>query len=337
MLLLRYDTQHIRAFQKDSSSIKFSHFQDDLLPLAPTLFAKSTSIKITSKQIDHCLSFLQREIYKINISYQNGELTITTPHKQKTLSVAHTNYWGNLFIEQTKNFSISNYFNVNHQGQFIMEEFLKEFDISLSPKTLHIHYTDEFFFIPFEFVYKYFYVKIFLPSPNNPTPSPIKDVSILHDPNLELALDESLYTVQLLEKRNLHLTKNNTPDLALISAHGIIDNNHSLLENPTTQSLTTYLSPKIIVFNSCILAQQPQGIIQHFLDQGTIVIASPFYTLCEKTIFSPLLRFITDTKSIWIAFCMLRIFYPNIYQYFRIYFPMGLRPVRRGKLLLLDR
>ncbi len=338
MLLLTYDTQHIRVLEKNSSSFEFSHFQDELLPLAPTLFDNSTSIKIAQKQIDHCISFLQREIYKINISYKNGELTITTPHKQKTLSPAHTNYWSNLFIEQTKNFSVSNYFELTHQGQFIMEEFLKEFDISLSPKILHIHYIDEFFFIPFEFVYKYFYVKIFLPSTNNPTPSPIKDVSILYDPNLELAQDESLYTIYLLlEKRNLHLTKNNTPDLALISAHGTIDNNISKLENPETQSQTTYLSPKIIVFNSCLLAQQPQGIIQHFLDQGTIVIASPFYTLCEKTIFSPLLRFITDTKSIWTAFCMLRIFYPNIYQYFRIYFPMGLRPVRRGKLLLLDR
>ncbi len=321
MLLLRYDTKHIRAFKKDISSIKFSHFQDDLLPLAPTLFAKSSSIKITPKQIDCCVSFLQREIYKINISYQNHSLTVTTPHKQTTLSPAHTNYWRNLFTTQTQDFSIYNYFNVRHQGQFIMEEFLKEFDISLSPKILHVHYIDEFFFIPFEFVYKHFYVKIFLPSTNNPTPSPIKNVTILYDPNLELSLDESVYTTQLLEKRNLLLIKNNTPDLALISAHGTINNHTSKLENPEIHSLTTYLTPKIIVFNSCILAQQPHGIIQHFLNQGTIVITSPFYTLCEKTIFSPLLRFITDTKSIWTTFCMLRIFYPNIYQYFRIYFP----------------
>ncbi len=332
MLLLSYDTRHIRVMDRNTP-VEFSHFQDDLLPLAPTLFAKSASIKITQKQIDHCLSFLQREIYKISISYKNNELTITTPHKQKTLSSAHTKYWENLFIEQTKSFSISNYFGITHQGTFIMEEFLKEFDIPLSPKILHIHYIDEFFFIPFEFVYKYFYVKIFLPSQNNPTPSPIQNISILHDPNLELSIDESLKSFKvLLEKRFFRLVKNNTPDLALISAHGIIDNNISRLENTETQSQTTYLSPKVIVFNSCILAQQPHGVIQHFLDQGTIVIASPFYTLCEKTIFLPLLRFVTDTKSIWIAFCMLRVFYPNIYQYFRIYFPQGLRPVSQSVL-----
>ncbi|MGL5956331.1 MAG: hypothetical protein ACRC0X_06990, partial [Brevinema sp.] len=55
--------------------------------------------------------------------------------------------------------------------------------------------------------------------------------------------------------------------------------------------------------------------------KGSIVIASPFYTLCEKTIFGPLLRFLNNSSHIWTAFCLLKIFYPKIYKYFRIYFP----------------
>ncbi|MGL4676984.1 MAG: hypothetical protein ACRCWI_04890 [Brevinema sp.] len=328
MNLLRYDTRHIRVFQENLSFIKFSHFQDELLPIADSLFAQSSSIKITPKQIQNCFPLLElNQAYLITIYHKNNDLLfdIQTPNfsHQYSLSKADQQYWSHLFSEQIEIFSRSDYLGIVHQGQSIMESFFEQLGIPLPsiPTILEISYRENFYFIPFEFLYPYFFVKVFIVSKTGLLlPKMIHSTSIMFDPNLELAYEESLYILKLLEKRSLQLN-NKKAELLLVSAHGATSEGRSYLENQTLESLIIELSPHIVIFNSCVLARQPQGIIQHFIDKGTIVIASPFYTLCKKTIFAPILRFITNSGNTWTAFCLLKIFYPKIYKYFRIYFP----------------
>jgi hypothetical protein len=165
-------------------------------------------------------------------------------------------------------------------------------------------------------------VKQYIHSSINAQIARIHRAAIMYDPDLDLSKEESLYTLKLLEKRAYILDQHN-PDLVLVSAHGMIDQDKSYLVNKVLESLVLEKSPKVIIFNSCLLAQCPQGIIQNFLDKGCVVIASPFYTLCNKTIFGPLLRFLNDSSgdSVWKALMILKIFYPRIYRYFRIYIP----------------
>ncbi|MGL5956368.1 MAG: hypothetical protein ACRC0X_07185, partial [Brevinema sp.] len=319
MYLLRYDNRHIRVFQNHKNFIKFSHFQDELIPITDSLFAQSSSIKISSSQIQRCFALLETtDPYLITIYYQQEELLfdIHTPNfsVKQSLSKIQQQYWSHLFFQQTKNFAQFDYLGIAHQGQFIMERFFEELQIPI-PKTLtilEISYPEDFYFIPFEFLYNYFFVKIFITAKQETlSPKMIQTVSIMFDPDLELAYEESFSILKLLEKRAFRLD-HKTADLLLVSAHGAINHTLSYLENQTLESLITEFSPHLVIFNSCELAYQPSGIIQHFLDKGSIVIASPFYTLCEKTIFGPLLRFLNNSSHIWTAFCLLKIFYPKI-------------------------
>lgn len=334
MNLLKYDTRHIRAFQYQKPFIQFSHLQDNLLPLANILFASSASLKINNSQLQQCIhliSLLEKPSYTITITYKNNILEIfyQTPcgfNSTHSFSSENLELWHKEFTNAIKEFSLAQLYNTKYSGKTIMEQFFKELSIELpsSMQILTVNYTNEFFFIPFEFLYRYYYITINLPSEgsNSKEIELIKNIAIMYDPDLELAQEESLYMFKLLEKRGF-VFNNQQPDVALISAHGQIVNHKSMLQNTTLQELTHEINPQLIIFNTCLIGQQNSGIIQEFINKKTITIASPFFTLCSKTIFSPLLRFLTNTstQSITIAFWILKIFYPNIYQYFRIYIP----------------
>ena len=329
--LLKYDTQHIRVFSHDEQFIKLSHYEDEFLMIADCLFAQSATLKVSDKQMQEChdlVNALKKQQYRMVINYDNTHLSFSVSYLENHYEYSFTEEqiicWQELFIESTKSFATADNFNLPHHGKKTMILFFEELQIPIpsSLTVLEVYYTNQFFCIPFEFLYGVFMVKQYIPSSIDTELSKIHRVAIMYDPDLELSKEESLNTLKLLEKRAYILDQHN-PDLVLVSAHGMIDQDKSYLVNDVLESLVLEKSPKVIIFNSCLLAQCPQGIIQNFLDKGCVVIASPFYTLCNKTIFGPLLRFLNDSSgdSVWKALMMLKIFYPRIYRYFRIYIP----------------
>lgn len=329
--LLKYDTQHIRVFSHDDQFMKLSHYEDDFLMIADCLFAQSATLKVSDKQIQQChdlVNALQIPHYRIVINYDNTHLNFSVSYLENHYEYSFTEEqiicWKELFAESTRSFATADNFDLPHHGKKIMILFFKELQISIpsSLTVLEVYYPNQFFFIPFEFLYSIFMVKQYINSSINVQSSEIDRVAIMYDPDLELSKEESLYTLKLLEKRSYRLDQQD-PDLILVSAHGMIDQSKSFLVNDVLESLVEERLPKVIVFNSCLLAQCPQGVIQTFLDKGCVVIASPFYTLCNKTIFGPLLRFLNNSSGdgVWKTLILLKVFYPRIYIYFRIYIP----------------
>ncbi len=329
--LLKYDTQHVRVFNRDNQFMKFSHYEDRLLVIADSLFAQSSTLKVSDKNIQQChdlIDSLENNHYYMVINYDNTHLSFTISyeknHYEYVLTQKQLIYWQELFQESTKSFTMADNFDLPHHGKKIMILFFKELQIPIptSLTVLKIYYSNQFFFIPFEFIYSIFIVKHYIISAVKIQSSRIHSASIMYDPELELSKDESLHTLKLLEKRS-YILDYKTPDLILVSAHGGVDQYKSYLLNDVLESLLEQNSSKIIIFNSCLLAQCTQGLIQNFLDKGCVVIASPFYTLCQKTIFGPLLRFLNNSSgdSVWMSLILLKIFYPRIYRYFRIYIP----------------
>ena len=329
--LLKYDTQHIRVFSHDEQFMKLSHYEDDLLMIADFLFAQSAALKVSDKQIQQCHNLvkgLQNPAYRMVINYDKARLSFSVSYLENHYEYSFTEEqiicWQELFSESTKSFTIADNFDLPHHGKKIMILFFKELKIPIpsSLTVLEVCYSNQFFFIPFEFLYSVFMVKQYINSFIDTQSSEIHRAAIMYDPDLKLSKEESLYTLKLLEKRSYRFDQQN-PDLVLVSAHGMIDQEKSFLVNEVLESLVLEKSPKVIIFNSCLLAQCPQGIIQSFLDKGCVVIASPFYTLCHKTIFGPLLRFLNNSSgdSVWKALIMLKVFYPRIYRYFRVYIP----------------
>ena len=329
--LLKYDTQHIRVFSHDEQFIKLSHYEDEFLMIADCLFAQSATLKVSDKQIQEChnlVNGLKNDPYRMVIKYDKAHLNFSVSYLEKHYEYSFTEEqifcWQELFTESTKSFATADNFNLPHHGKKTMILFFEELQIPIpsSLTVLEVYYPNQFFYVPFEFLYGIFMVKDYMPSSVDTEISKIHRVAIMYDPDLKLSKEESLYMLKLLEKRSYILDQHN-PDLVLVSAHGMVDQDKSYLVNDVLESLILEKSPKVIVFNSCLLAQCPQGIIQTFLDKGCVVIASPFYTLCHKTIFGPLLRFLNDTSgdSVWKSLMMLKIFYPRIYRYFRIYIP----------------
>ena len=329
--LLKYDTQHIRVFSHDEQFMKLSHYEDSFLMIADCLFAQSSTRKVSDKQIQQChdlVNGLKNPHYRMIINYDKAHLSFSVSYLENHYEYFFTEEqiicWQELFTESTKSFTIADNFNLPHHGKKTMILFFKELQIPIPPSltVLEVFYSNQFFYIPFEFLYSVFMVKQYIHSSIEAQSSNIQRAAIMYDPDLKLSKEESLHMLKLLEKRAYRLDQHD-PDLVLVSAHGMIDQNKSYLVNDVLESLVEEKLPKIIIFNSCLLAQCPQGIIQSFLDKGCVVIASPFYTLCNKTIFGPLLRFLNNTSgdSVWKALMMLKVFSPRIYRYFRVYIP----------------
>ncbi len=329
--LLKYDTQHIRVFSHDDQFMKLSHYEDSFLEIADCLFAQSATLKVSDKQIHQChdlVNGLKNDPYRMVIKYDKAHLNFSVfylkNHYEYSCTEEQILCWQELFTESTRSFTTADNFDLPHHGKKTMILFFEELQIPIpsSLTILEVYYPNQFFFIPFEFLYSIFMVKHYIQSSNDTQFSRIHKVAIMYDPDLELSKEESLYTLKLLEKRSYSLDQHD-PDLVLVSAHGMIDQHKSFLVNDVLESLVLEKSPKVIIFNSCLLAQFPQGIIQNFLDQSCVVIASPFYILCHKTIFGPLLRFLNNTSgdSVWKSLLMLKVFYPRIYRYFRVYIP----------------
>ena len=330
MYLLKYDTHHIRAFVSNQDFIEFSHYVDDLLPLADILFTSSSSLKISSQRLKNSkilLNILQKPPSTLILHYDQTKLQIkfisSERYIEKTISEDRVLHWRNVFQKDVTNFSLNASFNLPHQGPKNILLFLEELGIVIEShlELWEVFYPEDFFFVPFEFEnrllirHKVPYTDILY---RGQECLPIKKVSIMFDPELVLSKEESSYTLKLLEKRSFKLDRENS-NILLVSAHGTIHQGLGLLENETLEELIKEQDPEVIVFNSCVLAQETKGILEHFLSKGSKVIASPFYTLCEKTIFSPLLRFLSHTSNdkVWKSFAILKIFYPNIYRYFR--------------------
>lgn len=327
LYLARYDTQHIRIFYNHQNSLKFSHNEDSLLSLAPYLFAQSAQCKIHSShlnKLNHLNKALQVPPIKLTITSRENYLTISLDNQTYHLSSKRIDYWSSMFQEQTLLFTTAEQFQLPHRGKELLQEFFAEIGLTtpLGLSVLEVYYPEDFFFIPFEFCYHQYLVKIFLSSSNNPQPNTSLSSSVVFDPLLPLAKEESIHVLSLLDKRSFR-KDNQNPALLLVSAHGLIDNDCSALQNKTLEEIVRDKSPNVLIFNSCLLAQKPHGIIDHFIQQGSIVIASPFYTLNNKTIFAPLLRFIysLDPHDLWMSFIMLKVFYPHIASYFRYYIP----------------
>ncbi len=321
MKLLRYDTHRIRTFVREGDFIKFEGFSDFLKPIADLMFANSNSLYITKKQMKDCrelASVKGRDELEIsfnkdlNIVFKSGGNAVF-----RTMDEDKAAEWQNRFQGLCGAFSMANYLNKSHKGREVLEEFLSELDIKPSGKILKIKYMDKFYFAPFEFLDLYFYIE--MPALKNAeSTKELKQISIYYDPELHTAESESMHFVELIKLRNYKLNTKN-PELLLVSTHSRIENGISRLDNEELEKRIKLLKPKLVIFNSCVIAQNPEGIVQYFLDMGCTVLASPFYTLCSKTIFSPIFRFLDG--DILTTFFLVKIFYPKIYKYFRIYIP----------------
>ncbi len=323
MKLLRYDTRNVRSFKSDGDFIKPDGFFNNLLPLARELFANSSSLNILPKQMSQCselAEYLSAAHSNIIISWnEHLEMVFAFEgvYASRRLDRKSAEKWHDIFMELCGAFSLYNSLGKDYDCKSKVEEFFSELEISIPKGILRVRYTDNFYFIPFEFLDMYVYIEM-KAGQNALCTKNLKQVSIHYDPDLHTAESESRHTVELLKLRNFRLNYKD-PELLLVSTHSSVANGKSYLINEELEKRVRLVSPKLAVFNSCIIAHQPAGLIQHFLDKGSLVIASPFFTLCSKTIFSPLLRFLE--KDVLTAFFLIRIFYPDIYKYFRIYIP----------------
>jgi len=321
--LLKYDNNHIRAYYKDKDFIQFSHFEDRLLPLVKVLFVTSASICLTTRQIDLCYYLIDKNTadYQLILDYQQSlHISLSSSNLQYDYEMdqIRCQYWQDIFNNDADNFSLYNVLGLQSQGKSNLYKFLKEikFPIPKYPCKMKILYKNRYFFIPIEFSSLFFVVHV-IEDEYNYKNTDLKNVSIMYDPDLQFAYEDSLNILKIIEKCNLSLNMSN-PDILLISAHGIIDK-ESHLENKELELLIESQTPKITIFNSCLLGRKYKGIISDFIQKESMIIASPYYILANKTIFPPMLRFLYDLDCIYYTFQIMKIFYPNIGKYFRLF------------------
>lgn len=325
--LLKYDTQHVRVFRYKNGFIEFLYFQDELLLLSDLLFSHSSSLIISREQLKKLFEYLNiSSVHNLFLYHaDSGELVVQhlNPEKESiyTLEKSRVKYWSDIFRRETEKFSTFQNFSLPYFGRNYLENFLKEVGLVIPENItiLKIFYYGKFFFIPFELIYDCFLIEHIVPGDVCKGRKLIKKVGMFLDPDLEVSKREFLDMRALIEKRGF-LFSNKNPDLLLISAHGM-RGECSKLKNEALEAKVRELCPEIIVFNSCALGQEFEGLIAFCMSKGIKVIASPFDVLSNKTILGPILKFIkfSDKEHVWHTFLMLRIFYPTIYSYFRYY------------------
>lgn len=326
-LLLRSDNRHIRVYTNKNNQIKFCCLEDELLPLKSNLFASSSSLKADHAEIEQIKKFIYAETYFVQINYQS-ELEILIQCKYKkfhfVLSEERTKFWKQRFIEDTELFPIYDSFGLqNHQGRNHILEFLDEIQIAL-PNTyikLFITYGQKYFFIPFEFASDSL-LAIHCQHKHYDETGPFKTISLIYNKELYGAPTESEKIAYLTDKRNF-IIDNIQPELLFVADHGIIENDQGKLTHHKIEERIKNISPKLTVLNSCHLARVKNGIIFHFLNKNSVVIASPFRTPAHKSVFSPLLKFLYGYSyhDIVNSFAITGIFYPSVRKYFRIFLP----------------
>lgn len=327
MFLLKYDIRHIRAFIFKNNKLIFSHFEDSLLPLSKYLFSTSSTIQISKNILNkcHCFRFaLSYSPYKLILSFNHSLCIIFESDDQQIyfeMSADRAMYWKTIFEEDMENAPIYDSLNLLHPGKEHLIEFFHECGINIQKylRIIDVYYEGDFFCLPLEFLSEHIIPRHFIKSENqNPkkSSSKIEKFSMIYDPDLERAHEESLKIINLLKLKQLELDMYH-PDILMVSAHGLIDATKSFLPNETLEDLIDQIYPQIVIFNSCLLAQKSLGVIQKFLDKGSDVIASPFYTSIDKTIFGPLLRFLHVEGDMFYIFAIASLFYPRISKYFR--------------------
>lgn len=325
--LLRSDNRHIRAYTNQKNQIKFFRLEDELLPIKNNLFASSSSLKADDSEIEQLKNFIYAETYLVQVNYQSElEILIQCKHKKfcYILSEERTKFWKQRFIEDTELFPIYDSFGLkNHQGRNHILEFLDEIQFALPNNyiKLFITYGQEYFFIPFEFASDLL-LAIHCQNKHSDETGLFKTISLIYNKELYGAPTESEKIAYLTDKRNF-IIDNVQPELLFVADHGTIENNQGKLVHNKIEEKIKNTSPKLTVLNSCHLARIKNGIIFHFLNKNSVVIASPFRTPAHKSVFSPLLKFLYgySYNDIVNSFAITGIFYPSVRKYFRIFLP----------------
>ncbi|MGL4561403.1 MAG: hypothetical protein ACRCV0_03835 [Brevinema sp.] len=299
--------------------------------LAPYLFSYSAHLPFSQQKLEKYRALVnalqQKSQYTLTIYYDDDLIFTFQNQEQKitsSMSSQRAFYWSDQFHQATKMASIYDSLNVNDQREELLLRFLEEMGISFPQEffILNVIYQGRYFYVPFEFLSGKVLPKHIFCCLDTITQQSIHSqerlkFAMMFDPDLATSYPESLKVLKLLEIKDFSFDQQ-YPDIILVSAHGAIDEKSNFLENKSLEEIIKNISlPKIIIFNCCLLAQKHEGIIKYFTDQGTDVIASPFYTLADKTIFPALLRFFIPNGNMFEIFAVAGIFYPRLFRYFR--------------------
>lgn len=312
MILLRYDTRHIRAFRREGDFLKPDSFFDELLPLAPGLFASSSSLRLNASLMQKLLQLSRLlKTPPVNLEVlRHSPLRLRLGEKEYALDLERTEFWRKVFAEDTGFHTAACRFGLPHQGKQHLEAFFAELGITLPPAILAVE--EKGFFLPLEFLAGS--VFCFHKKRGVPASGKWGSLHLLYDKNLLYAQEDAERVAYLIQKRGVRSDAQN-PDILLVADHGHADGR---LENFVLEEKVLAFKPRLTVVNSCSAAQ---GAFAHKMAGACIL--SPYETEADKSVFAPLLRFLQGlgNRDLFTAFTLACLFYPNMANYYRIYLP----------------
>ncbi|MGL4389143.1 MAG: hypothetical protein ACRCTJ_07110 [Brevinema sp.] len=326
-MLLNFDGRHIRSFETKDNFLSFVSFEDELKELAPYLFTLSADITISPTTLQKCYqlaSAQKNHHYSLSIFYDSDlKFVFQRNDSSDTYKMSHERfkYWQEQFYRISQEFTLYHIVGIRAHHIDIIINFFEELELKIPDYYFlcDVIYEDKYIYIPFEFLNHRFLTQHVVKKQKNSihARSNIHSFGMYFDPDLEGSYPESLKVLKLLEMRNFQLNQK-TPNIMFVSAHGIIDEGLSLLQNQTLEAIIKDLpNPELIVFNSCLLSQEGTGIIEYFIKNNTDIIASPFYVPMEKTIFPALLRFFSIKGDFFTIFAVANLFNSTLSKYFR--------------------
>lgn len=312
MTLLRYDTRHIRAFQREGDFLKPHSFFDELLPLASSLFASSSSLRLNASLMQNLRllsGFLQTPPVKLEV-LSHSPLRLRLAEREYALEPKRSEFWRKIFAEDISLHTAACRFGLPHQGKQHLEAFFAELGMTLPRAILAVEEKD--FFLPLEFLAGS--VFCFHKKKGAPASGKWGSLHLLYDKNLLYALEDAERVAYLIEKRGVRSDAEN-PDILFVADHGHADGH---LENFVLEERVLAFKPRLTVVNSCSVAQ---GAFAH--KTAGACILSPYETEADKSVFAPLTRFLQGlgNRDLFVAFSLACLFYPNIANYYRLYLP----------------